>query len=50
VTAIAPTHVLRVDQAVLDELIVDWPELAHGVIAELVSRLRATTDFAEQAS
>ena len=50
VTAIAPTHVLRVDQAVLDELIVDWPELAHGVIAELVSRLRATTDYAEQAS
>lgn len=50
VTAIEPTHVLRVDQAVLDELIVDWPELAHGVIAELVSRLRATTDFAEHAS
>ena len=50
VTAIEPTHVLRVDQAVLDELIVEWPELAHGVIAELVSRLRATTDFAEQAS
>jgi CRP-like cAMP-binding protein len=50
VTAIEPTHVLRVDQAVLDELLVDWPELAQGVIAELVSRLRATTDFAEQAS
>jgi CRP/FNR family transcriptional regulator, cyclic AMP receptor protein len=50
VTAIEPTHVLRVDQVVLDELIVDWPELAHGVIAELVSRLRATTDFAEHAS
>lgn len=50
VTAIEPTHVLRVDQAVLDELIVDWPELAHGVIAELVSRLRATADFAEHAS
>jgi NTE family protein len=50
VTAFEPTLVLRVDQAVLDELLVDWPELAHGVIAELVSRLRATTDFAEQAS
>jgi CRP-like cAMP-binding protein len=48
VTTIEPTHVLRVDQAVLDELLVDWPELAQGVIAELVSRLRATTDFAEQ--
>ena len=45
-----PTLVLRVDQAVLDELLVDWPELAHGVIAELVSRLRATTEFADQAS
>ena len=50
VTAIEPTHVLRVDQAVLDELLVDWPELAHGVIAELVSRLRATTEFADQGS
>jgi len=29
---------------------VDWPELAQGVIAELVSRLRATTEFADQAS
>ena len=50
VTAIEPTHLLRVDQAVLDELLVDWPELAQGVIAELVSRLRATTEFADQAS
>ena len=50
VTALEPTLVLRVDQAVLDELLVDWPELAHGVIAELVSRLRATTEFADQAS
>jgi CRP/FNR family cyclic AMP-dependent transcriptional regulator len=50
VTALGPTLVLRVDQAVLDELLVDWPELAHGVIAELVSRLRATTEFADQAS
>jgi CRP-like cAMP-binding protein len=50
VTAIEPTHVLRVDQAVLDELLVDWPELAQGVIAELVSRLRATTEFADRQS
>ena len=50
VTALEPTLVLRVDQAVLDELLVDWPELAHGVIAELVSRLRATTEFTDQAS
>jgi len=50
VTALEPTLVLRVDQAVLDELLIDWPELAHGVIAELVSRLRATTEFADQAS
>ena len=33
VTALEPTLVLRVDKAVLDELLVDWPELAHGVIA-----------------
>jgi CRP/FNR family transcriptional regulator, cyclic AMP receptor protein len=50
VTALEPTLVLRVDQNVLDELLVDWPELAHGVIGELVSRLRATTEFADQAS
>jgi len=50
VTALEPTLVLRVDQAVLEELLLDWPELAHGVIAELVSRLRATTEFADQAS
>ena len=43
VTALEPTLVLRVDQVALDELLVEWPELAHGVIAELVSRLRAAT-------
>ena len=48
VTALEPTLVLRVDQSVLDELLVEWPELAHGVIAELVSRLRAATASAEQ--
>jgi CRP/FNR family transcriptional regulator, cyclic AMP receptor protein len=50
VTTLEPTLLLRVDKVVLDELLVDWPELAHGVIAELVARLRATTDFAYQAS
>jgi CRP-like cAMP-binding protein len=50
VTAIEPTHVLRVDQAVLDELLVERPELALGVIAELVSRLRASSEFADQVS
>ena len=47
-TAVAFALVLRVDQNVLDELLVDWPELAHGVIGELVSRLRATTAFADE--
>src|SRR3977135_2658196 len=41
-----PTRVLRLDKAVLDELLADWPELAHGLIAELGARLRATTEFA----
>jgi CRP/FNR family cyclic AMP-dependent transcriptional regulator len=50
VTAIAPTLVLRVDEGVLDELLVDWPELAHGVISELVSRLRATSEFTASSS
>ncbi len=46
VTVLESTLVLRIDQAVLDELLIDWPELAHGVIAALVSRLRATADRA----
>ena len=48
VTALEPTLVLRVDQVVLDDLLVDWPELTHGVIAALVSRLRATAEHAGQ--
>ena len=48
VTALEPTLVLRVDQLVFDELLVEWPELAHGVIEELVSRLRAGTEPDEQ--
>lgn len=50
VTALEPTLLLRVDRVALDELLVDWPELAHGVIAELVLRLRATAEQADQAS
>jgi CRP/FNR family transcriptional regulator, cyclic AMP receptor protein len=49
VTALEPTLVLRVDQMALDELLVEWPELAHGVIAELVSRVREATASTEQA-
>jgi len=45
VDALEPTLALRVDQAVLDELLVEWPELALGVIADLVARLRATTEL-----
>lgn len=48
VTALEPTLLLQVDKAVLDELLIDWPELAHAVIAELVSRLRTTTQLAER--
>lgn len=45
-TAVEPTLVLRVDKDVLDNLLADWPELAHGVIAALVSRLRAPAEHA----
>ena len=46
VTAVEPPLVLRVEKAVLDDLLADWPELAHGVIAALVTRLRAAADHA----
>jgi CRP-like cAMP-binding protein len=48
VTALEPTLALRLDKTVLDDLLADWPELAHGVIAALVSRLRATAEHAGQ--
>jgi CRP-like cAMP-binding protein len=48
-TALEPTLVLRLDKAILDELLADWPELAHGVIDALVARLVAVADHAEQA-
>ena len=49
VTALEPTLALRLEQGVLDDLLVEWPELAHGVIAALVGRLRAIADHAGQA-
>ena len=42
VTVLEQALVLRVDKAVLDDLLVDWPELTEGVIAALVARLRDT--------
>jgi CRP-like cAMP-binding protein len=49
VTAVEPTLVLRLDKGVLDDLLADWPELAHGVITALVARLRAVADHADRA-
>jgi CRP-like cAMP-binding protein len=46
VTVLEPTLALRLDKAVLDELLADWPELAHGVIDALVARLAAAADHA----
>ena len=46
VTALEPTLALRLDKVVLDDLLVDWPELAHGVIDALVGRLTAIADHA----
>ena len=48
VTAVEPTLALRLDKAVLDDLLLEWPELAHGVIAALVGRLRAIAENADQ--
>jgi CRP-like cAMP-binding protein len=42
VTVVEPALLLRVDKAVLDDLLMDWPELTAGVIAALVARLRHT--------
>lgn len=47
-TALEQTLALRLDKAVLDELLVDWPELAQGVIAALVARLAAVADHADR--
>ena len=43
VTALDPSSLLRIDKAVLDELLADRPELASGVITALVTMLRART-------
>lgn len=42
-TAAEPTLLLRIEKAVLDELLLDQPELASGVIAALVGLIRART-------
>lgn len=46
VTVVEPALLLRVDKTVLDDLLADWPELAEGVIAALVGRLRAAAEHA----
>jgi CRP-like cAMP-binding protein len=46
VTVLQPALALRIDKAVLDDLLADWPELGEGVIAALVTRLRARSDHA----
>jgi CRP-like cAMP-binding protein len=43
VTALEPTMLLRIDKAVLDELLADRPALASGVIAALVAMVREGT-------
>jgi CRP-like cAMP-binding protein len=48
VTALEPTLALRLDKAVLDDLLLEWPELAGGVIAALVARLRAAAAHADR--
>jgi CRP-like cAMP-binding protein len=48
VTALEPTLALRLDKTVLDDLLLARPELAQGVIAALVERLRAIADHADQ--
>jgi len=42
VTALESALLLRIDKAVLDELLADRPELARGVIGALVAMLRAS--------
>jgi CRP-like cAMP-binding protein len=40
VTALEPTTLLRIDRAVLEELLADRPALANGIIAALVAMIR----------
>ena len=44
VTVLEPAILLRIDKAVLDELMVDRPELARGIISALVAMVRARTN------
>lgn len=46
VTVLEPIRALRIDKVVLDDLLADWPELAHGVIDALVARVRAAAERA----
>jgi CRP-like cAMP-binding protein len=50
VTALEPSLLLRIDKAVLDELLADRPELTTGIIAALVARLRERVGDEEDAS
>jgi CRP-like cAMP-binding protein len=43
VTALEPTLLLRIDKAILDELLADRPALASGVIEALVAMVRERT-------
>ena len=43
VTVLEPATLLRIDKAILDELLVDRPELARGIIHALVTMVRART-------
>lgn len=43
VTALEPALLLRIDRAVLDELLADRPELARAIIGALVTMLRERT-------
>jgi CRP/FNR family transcriptional regulator, cyclic AMP receptor protein len=40
VTVLEPATLLRIDKGVLDELLVDRPELARGIISALVAMVR----------
>lgn len=40
VTAVEPTLVLRVSKAIVDEFLLDHPEVARGIITTLVRRLQ----------
>jgi len=41
VTVVEPAMLLRIEKAVLDELLLDRPELATGIISALVAMVRA---------